>query len=325
MPDASPTCTPSSARSRPASTTGPRPGARHRARLHHIFPDAPLTITGPGEESGTYDFFVETVITPIALKRNKPELLDEHRQGVVHPARLPVVGQRPDHRRGRRRHRRTTTPPSAGSALPSSRRTSTSIKPVAVDGGKGCVAPSYDTISDGTYPISRPLFIYVNKAKAAEKPELAAFVDYYLTPTASSSTVLQTVPYVEPERRRVRRHAGRMGRPLTSHSRTTPGATRRPVSFIVRASSHPTSAVRRPTAHERQSGARHSPAGRPGAPSQGAAGVAGPGAGRARLHRHQRVHRAGAACSRRSSSCSRSTCRTCSASAGSRDVASSTS
>ncbi len=55
--------------------------------------------------------------------------------------------------------------------------------------------PTYDTISDGTYPISRPLFIYVNKAKAAEKPELAAFVDYYLT-DGVIETVLQTVPYV---------------------------------------------------------------------------------------------------------------------------------
>ena len=57
------------------------------------------------------------------------------------------------------------------------------------------MAPSYDTISDGTYPISRPLFIYVNKAKLAEKPELAAFVDYYLA-DGVISTVLETVPYV---------------------------------------------------------------------------------------------------------------------------------
>jgi ABC-type phosphate transport system substrate-binding protein len=71
------------------------------------------------------------------------------------------------------------------------------IKPIALDkaGDGTCVDPSYDTISDGTYPISRPLFIYVNKAKAAEKPEVAAFVDYYLTPGVVQS-VLETVPYV---------------------------------------------------------------------------------------------------------------------------------
>ena len=65
------------------------------------FPDAPLTITAPGEESGTYDFFVTTVIAPIATERT--------RGGSSPRARLPVVPQRPEHRRGRRGHRRQPT------------------------------------------------------------------------------------------------------------------------------------------------------------------------------------------------------------------------
>ena len=71
------------------------------------------------------------------------------------------------------------------------------IKPLALDKAADgtCIEPTYDTISDGSYPISRPLYIYVNKAKAAEKPEVAGFVDYYLTPGVIES-VLQTVPYV---------------------------------------------------------------------------------------------------------------------------------
>ena len=51
---------------------------------------------------------------------------------------------------------------------------------VPVDGGAGQVTPSLDTIADGTYaPLSRPLFLYVSK-KAAEMPEVDAFVDFYL-------------------------------------------------------------------------------------------------------------------------------------------------
>ncbi len=158
------------------------------------FPDAPLTITGPGEESGTYDFFVEKVITPIALTRNKPEILDS--AGKVSFTRpdyqssgndltiIEGVTGTPDN---------NTTLGWVGFAFVEENLDA--IKPVAVDGGKGCVAPSYDTISDGTYPISRPLFIYVNKAKLADKPELKAFVDYYLT-DGVISTVLDTVPYV---------------------------------------------------------------------------------------------------------------------------------
>ena len=33
----------------------------------------------------------------------------------------------------------------------------------------------------GEYPIARPLFIYVNADEAAARPELAAFVDFYLS------------------------------------------------------------------------------------------------------------------------------------------------
>ncbi|HEX6419951.1 MAG TPA: substrate-binding domain-containing protein, partial [Acidimicrobiales bacterium] len=43
-----------------------------------------------------------------------------------------------------------------------------------------CVEPSAEAISDGSYPLSRALYIYVNAAKAEESPALAAFVDFYL-------------------------------------------------------------------------------------------------------------------------------------------------
>jgi phosphate transport system substrate-binding protein len=159
-----------------------------------VFPDAPLTITGPGEESGTYDFFVSSVITPIALKRNNPALLDSTGK---------VSFTRPDYQSSGNdltivegvtgTADNNTTLGWVGYAFVEENLDK--IKPVQVDGGKGCVAPSYATISDGSYPISRPLFIYVNKAKLAEKPEVAAFVDYYLT-DGVVSTVLDTVPYV---------------------------------------------------------------------------------------------------------------------------------
>lgn len=55
------------------------------------------------------------------------------------------------------------------------------LKAVEIDGGSGCVAPSDETINDNSYaPLSRPLFIYPNVGAAKERPELKAFVDYYL-------------------------------------------------------------------------------------------------------------------------------------------------
>ena len=45
---------------------------------------------------------------------------------------------------------------------------------VAKDANGTCVAPTAETITDGSYPLSRPLYIYVNKAKAAANPAVVA-------------------------------------------------------------------------------------------------------------------------------------------------------
>jgi phosphate transport system substrate-binding protein len=54
------------------------------------------------------------------------------------------------------------------------------LKAVAIDGGKGPVAPSAKTVEDGSYqPLSRPIFVYVSK-KSLAKPEVKEFVEFYL-------------------------------------------------------------------------------------------------------------------------------------------------
>ena len=54
------------------------------------------------------------------------------------------------------------------------------VKPAAVEG----VQPSIATISDGSYPLSRSLFIYVKKANVASKPALQAFVNAFVSDAA---------------------------------------------------------------------------------------------------------------------------------------------
>jgi phosphate transport system substrate-binding protein len=67
------------------------------------------------------------------------------------------------------------------------------LKAVPIDGGKGPVSPSPKTVEDGTYqPLSRPIFIYVNK-KSAEKPEVKEFVEFYLK---NAPTLVKQVKYV---------------------------------------------------------------------------------------------------------------------------------
>ena len=54
------------------------------------------------------------------------------------------------------------------------------LKLLAIDHGDGCVEPTPETINDGSYaPLSRPIFIYVNKAELA-RPEVKAFVEFYM-------------------------------------------------------------------------------------------------------------------------------------------------
>ena len=43
-----------------------------------------------------------------------------------------------------------------------------------------CVTPSAETIADGSYPLSRSLYIYVNTAEAEENSAVSGYVDFYL-------------------------------------------------------------------------------------------------------------------------------------------------
>jgi phosphate transport system substrate-binding protein len=136
--------------------------------VHAPYPDAPLVVTAPGEESGTYDSFVELVLQDIAEQRGqeaatRPDYQSSANDNVI----VENVAGAP------------TSLGWVGYAY--YEQNQDVIRALPVDGGQGCVAPDPQTISEGTYPIARPLFIYVNRARAAEKPALRAFVDFYLT------------------------------------------------------------------------------------------------------------------------------------------------
>ncbi|MCZ7543977.1 MAG: substrate-binding domain-containing protein [Anaerolineae bacterium] len=49
-----------------------------------------------------------------------------------------------------------------------------------IDAGDGCVAPSAETIADGSYPLARPIYLYV-AAEQVDNPAVRAFVDFYFS------------------------------------------------------------------------------------------------------------------------------------------------
>ncbi len=61
--------------------------------------------------------------------------------------------------------------------------------------GKGPIAPTVASVNDGTYqPLSRPIFIYVDKAKVEARPELANFIQFFLDNTAALSEEVGYIP-----------------------------------------------------------------------------------------------------------------------------------
>ncbi len=132
------------------------------------FPDADLVIYGPGEESGTYDSFVEFAIADLAEERGAAEEVRADYSSSANDNLIVEGIESAD-----------TSLGWVGFAYYQAE--GERLKGVEVDAGDGCVAPTPETIADGSYPFSRSLFIYVNNANAEENPAVASYVDLYLS------------------------------------------------------------------------------------------------------------------------------------------------
>ncbi|WP_419918362.1 substrate-binding domain-containing protein [Candidatus Poriferisocius sp.] len=132
-----------------------------------VMPDASLDIYGPGEESGTFDSFIEIVLEDIADERGqdattRPDYNANADDNVI------IQGiQSSD-----------TSLGWVGFAFATNAR---GVKFVQVDGGDGCVSATPVSIASGEYPVSRSLYIYVNKAKAEANPAVTAYVDFHMS------------------------------------------------------------------------------------------------------------------------------------------------
>lgn len=142
------------------------------------WPNAPLKLFGAGADSGTFDYFTEAITGKAKSSRGDFTASEDDNvlvQGVANDRNaLGFFG------------------------FAYYAENTKKLKAVAVDNGKGPVVPSEKTVLDGTYqPLSRPIYIYVSK-KAAAKPEVAEFVEFYLK---QATNLVKQVKYVPlPER-----------------------------------------------------------------------------------------------------------------------------
>lgn len=138
------------------------------------FNDLSLTLAGPGSQSGTYDFFNE-------------EVLGENAAGDVIEPRQDYSASEDDNVTVR-----AVTGAAGGMGYfgySYYEENLDSLKDFSLDG----VKPTPETITDGSYPLSRPLFIYV-KTESLAKPEVAAFVRYYLENATSLAEEQKFIP-----------------------------------------------------------------------------------------------------------------------------------
>jgi phosphate transport system substrate-binding protein len=147
------------------------------------FPDAPLVISGPGEESGTYDYYVEAVIESFNEDRGqdaatRKDYSSNPNDNVIIEG---IAGS-------------DTSLGWVGYAFAIENADTVKLLQVSAPDGE-CVEPTPETIASGDYPLARDLFIYVNTAKAAENPALAAYVDFYLA-EGTIASVNEEVGYI---------------------------------------------------------------------------------------------------------------------------------
>ena len=142
------------------------------------FPDRPLRLYGAGVDSGTYDYFTAAIVGKEHSSRGDFTASEDDNvlvQGIAGDINaLGFFGLAYYHENEKK------------------------LKGVAVklnDQAQG-VRPSFDTAKDGSYqPLSRPIFIYASKKGVETKPEVSAFVEFYLN-KKNAASLIKEVGYV---------------------------------------------------------------------------------------------------------------------------------
>ena len=158
-----------------AAIWGPDSTATSWKDIDPSFPDEQLALFGPGTDSGTFDYFTDEINGEEGASRTDYQASEDDNvivQGVSgEKGGLGYFG------------------------LSYYLENSDALKLIEVDGGDGCVAPSLETVQNGTYtPLGRPLFIYVKNSALAGKPELAGMLGYVAANEESLNTEALFVP-----------------------------------------------------------------------------------------------------------------------------------
>lgn len=155
-------------------------------QIRSEWPDEEIHLYGPGVASGTFDYFTEAINGKSGSSRGDYTASEDDNvlvQGVSGDKYgLGFFG------------------------LAYYGENSNKLKLVGVDGGEGCIKPTAETVSDGSYaPLSRPLFVYVNSSSVQNNPKVIDFMEFYLEEVSSLLKDVGYVPLTEEEYKRERK------------------------------------------------------------------------------------------------------------------------
>lgn len=143
--------------------------------LRPEWPARPVKLYGPGPDSGTFDYFTEAIMGKSGSSRSDYTATEDDNMSIQGVAGdIDAFGY-------------------LGIAYYEQNKTRVKSVPIK-NGDAEPVSPSMETIMNATYtPLSRPLFIYIRK-DSADRPEVDAFITYYLTQSADLVSEVGYIP-----------------------------------------------------------------------------------------------------------------------------------
>ncbi len=130
------------------------------ADVNPDWPAEPILRYSPGTDSGTFDYFVEEI-----FDKDEAPLLSAANLNLSEDDNVLVQGVE-------------GSPYAIGYFGYAYYQENTDLlRAVAIEG----ISPSQETVDNATYPLARPLFIYSDAKIMKEKPQVAAFINFYLT------------------------------------------------------------------------------------------------------------------------------------------------
>lgn len=129
------------------------------------WPNQPIKRFSPGTDSGTFDYFIEAVMDPAFPDAGEEALLAAANVQLSEDDNVLVQGVSGD-------------PYAIGYfGFAYFEENAAALRDLAIEG----VAPGADSVNSGEYPLARPLFIYSAPSVMVAKPQVAAFINFYLT------------------------------------------------------------------------------------------------------------------------------------------------